>query len=477
MTIARTFRAGCLKALTSTLAIGATAATFTAVQPAAASMSDTSGSARINLSGKLRIESQSIVQLACHAARPGPEQAAARAELAEARDRFVAMASALRVGDPRLGLSEREDASRVTDALDVVDAAWAPASRAVDALVAGNAPGRAIADLYAAEAELAASLEKLFSAVGGVHSNARNFPTSAVMAINVVLRQRTLLEQMDKAVCTLGAEGDAARVEELKTAIDVFASSLSALQNGMPAVGLVPPPNDTVRELLAKTEEDWRKFAPIYEVIAASGKAGPDILALIDGAADALDRDLQNVALQYLLATPGQADIYRIPLKTYAESQLAAWIEDEALIAAVKVQNTAHADLDQDDIIDLDNVWRAERKTDARPVISEMMARPLSRDLAARQDATAGLVTEVFVMDNRGLNVGQSAVTSDLWQGDEAKFLETFATGLNRIHISEVEFDDSTGLFQAQVSMPIRDPGTNTNIGAVTFGINVQPMM
>ena len=80
-------------------------------------------------------------------------------------------------------------------------------------------------------------------------------------------------------------------------------------------------------------------------------------------------------------------------------------------------------------------------------------------------------------MDNHGLNVAQSVETSDYWQGDEAKWQKTYGNGSGDIHISEVEFDESTGSYQSQVSMPIKDPATGELIGAITFGINVQSLL
>jgi hypothetical protein len=68
-------------------------------------------------------------------------------------------------------------------------------------------------------------------------------------------------------------------------------------------------------------------------------------------------------------------------------------------------------------------------------------------------------------------------VTTDYWQGDEAKWQETFGDGSGATHISEVEFDDSTGAYQTQVSLPLRDPETGELIGAITFGINVQSLL
>ena len=73
--------------------------------------------------------------------------------------------------------------------------------------------------------------------------------------------------------------------------------------------------------------------------------------------------------------------------------------------------------------------------------------------------------------------MAQSAATSDYWQGDEAKWQQTYAAEDGALHISEVEFDDSTGFYQTQASMPIVDPATGEKIGAITFGINVQSLL
>lgn len=107
-------------------------------------------------------------------------------------------------------------------------------------------------------------------------------------------------------------------------------------------------------------------------------------------------------------------------------------------------------------------------------MISEVLARALSGQLRDRKESSGGLVTEVFVMDNRGLNVGQSDVTSDLWQGDESKWSQSFGVGADAIHIGEVELDESTQSYQSQVSLAISDPETGKPIGAVTFGIDLE---
>jgi hypothetical protein len=76
-------------------------------------------------------------------------------------------------------------------------------------------------------------------------------------------------------------------------------------------------------------------------------------------------------------------------------------------------------------------------------------------------------------MDAKGLNVGQSDVTSDYWQGDEAKWQKTYGAGSGVVFVDGVEEDESTQALQSQASVTISDPETGEPIGAITVGINL----
>lgn len=159
----------------------------------------------------------------------------------------------------------------------------------------------------------------------------------------------------------------------------------------------------------------------------------------------------------------------------YAQEQLQLVASNTAIIDAIARQNEKTADLSNDEIIALDNEWRAGVDGGDRTLIDTTLSNPASAFLSGLVESSGGMIAEVFVMDARGLNVGQSGVTSDYWQGDEAKFTETYPLGPDSMHVSEVELDESTNAYQAQVSITISDPDTNTPIGAVTFGIDATP--
>lgn len=159
------------------------------------------------------------------------------------------------------------------------------------------------------------------------------------------------------------------------------------------------------------------------------------------------------------------------------ETQIRPLLGEAVLVDAVTAQNAEHAGLSDADIDDLDNTWREEADAGSGAMIDEVMARPLSEFLQQVQADSGGLITEIFVMDNRGLNVGQSALTSDYMQGDEAKWQETFQVGPEAIFVDELEFDESTNAFQSQVSGTIVDPATGEPIGAITVGVNVEGLL
>ncbi len=121
----------------------------------------------------------------------------------------------------------------------------------------------------------------------------------------------------------------------------------------------------------------------------------------------------------------------------------------------------------------MDKAWRAEVTAADKPTISSVLGNDLSKFLAAKKEESAGMITEVFVTDNKGLNVGQSDVTSDYWQGDEDKWQKTFLVGPDTVFVDEVEQDESTQALQSQASMTITDPDSGEAIGAITIGISL----
>ncbi len=159
-------------------------------------------------------------------------------------------------------------------------------------------------------------------------------------------------------------------------------------------------------------------------------------------------------------------------ISAYAD-EIHVWLSDPVIIDAVVAQNTANENLSQGDIDALDKKWRAESSASDQPFINELLGRYISTFLKSKEYAAGGLITEIFVMDNKGLNVGQSQITSDYWQGDEGKWQNTYKNGAGAIDISDVELDESTQTYQSQLSLSVVD-ASGKAIGAITIGLNVE---
>lgn len=184
-------------------------------------------------------------------------------------------------------------------------------------------------------------------------------------------------------------------------------------------------------------------------------------------------KHLAFAVLTFPLASAANATEAPPAMIDFARAQYEAWINVPEVLEAVAAQNERYADITQAEIDVLDTTWRAQVTLDERPMIDGVMGNPLSQYLAAKALETRGLITEVFVMDQSGLNVGQNILTSDYWQGDEDKYAQTYLVGPEAFHLSEIMRDDSTEMFQGQVSFPLTDADGNV-IGAVTLGLNAQ---
>lgn len=192
-----------------------------------------------------------------------------------------------------------------------------------------------------------------------------------------------------------------------------------------------------------------------------------------------LGRALAVVGTLAALALPGtvlaQDHEFAEPLTALANGQLREIAQNPVVVAAIEAQNALTAGYDEAKINELDSQWRAEVGAASKPLIDATLANEASKFLAQAQADSGGLFTEIFAMDAKGLNVAQSTVTSDYWQGDEDKFTQSFAAGAAAVHLGEIEQDESTQTYQSQVSITIVDAAGNP-IGAITAGVDLSTL-
>jgi len=178
------------------------------------------------------------------------------------------------------------------------------------------------------------------------------------------------------------------------------------------------------------------------------------------------------------LAAPAlaQDSEYTAQLTELASGKLHDIAQDPALVSAIMAQNQQTAGYDQAKIDALDKQWRAEVDAADKPLINATLGTEASQYLSKVQADSAGLFTEIFATDAKGLNVAQSTITSDYWQGDEDKFSKSFGVGADAVFLGEIEQDESTQAYQSQVSITITDPASGAPIGSITAGIDLSSL-
>ncbi|SPJ23861.1 hypothetical protein PAA8504_01679 [Palleronia abyssalis] len=160
------------------------------------------------------------------------------------------------------------------------------------------------------------------------------------------------------------------------------------------------------------------------------------------------------------------------PMQDFVTRQMDLIAASPAIMAAVANANEAHAGVTEADVIALDETWRQEIASASRPLISNLTGSDASMQLRMMVKESEGRIAEIIVMDTVGLNAAISGITSDYWQGDEAKHQETFGAGPTGAHTSDVELDASTGVYAVQASRTLLDPDSGEPVGAVTFGLD-----
>jgi len=171
--------------------------------------------------------------------------------------------------------------------------------------------------------------------------------------------------------------------------------------------------------------------------------------------------------------TPALAGDHNAKIEKYIESNIRGWLGSDELHAAVHQQNINHMGLSDKDIGSLDQRWRAEKLMGGGDLIDSKMDNDLSAFLRGVKAASGGVITEIFVMDNKGLNVGQTNGTGDYMQGDEAKWKKTYLVKAGSVFIDDVEEEDGINISQASLTVA-RSNGYK--LGAVTIGINVDAL-
>ena len=151
-----------------------------------------------------------------------------------------------------------------------------------------------------------------------------------------------------------------------------------------------------------------------------------------------------------------------------AHTVLADFGADKTIVKAVKNQNKQGMTLA--DIKFTDKMW-SDVMSGTLKIMDDMMVNDCAMAAKALM-ASHPAVVEIFVTDHQGVNVCMTAKTGDYWQGDEAKFWNSYNGGIGSVFVDEIEEDG--GKMISQVSVPVMSKGRA--IGHMTIAVDVDKL-
>lgn len=111
------------------------------------------------------------------------------------------------------------------------------------------------------------------------------------------------------------------------------------------------------------------------------------------------------IVIGLLLTLPVKADYVSDEAYKMIPS-IKEWLYSDIVVQEINKQNQRHSALSMREVNDLDKQWRTELKSEEKSLINQVMSSALSEYLKSVKSNAEGTYTEIFVMDNKGLNVG-----------------------------------------------------------------------
>lgn len=184
------------------------------------------------------------------------------------------------------------------------------------------------------------------------------------------------------------------------------------------------------------------------------------------------------LAALLLLSPPvlAQAQPPAARAETLLRAEAAALMADPVVLDALRRANREREGLTPGAIQALDQRWREEAKGGAAPFIRLHLDSAASDRLRARREASAGRIANLFVYDRLGLNVAQTWVSHDYWQGDEDQYRLTVPKGTGALQMGPEELDDVVNRPVIAGSVTLTDPADGTVLGAVTVVFDLREL-
>lgn len=145
-------------------------------------------------------------------------------------------------------------------------------------------------------------------------------------------------------------------------------------------------------------------------------------------------------------------------------------LRDPDILEAARAANEKNRTLTLAEIFALDERWRNTDGVDE--FIRPFLVNRAAQKLLAFQETRPGF-SEIFVTDERGLNIAQTNKTTDYYQADEGWWTASYDNGRGHTSHGPIEFDASAQTEAISLYAPLLDPAAKRAIGVAKAVLSI----
>ncbi len=268
---------------------------------------DIGAAERIGAADALRTIAQEAAASACFLFH-GVEPDASRAVLKGARKQFRRHYDAILLGNPGMNIIGREEKLQTLTMLQDLETAWGHVDPLLQDLLEKPDDAAVLQHVRQNSAEVFKVTDRLVGQIAGQYSHPAELIQRDAILIDIAGRQARLLQEIAGHACAIW-ESDKSTLarDALSASMQTFERSLVALRHGLPELGLVPAPTQTLTDTLDRVIGDWTETRGLLDTLLASDVFPEDARADLFMRMNEKTHRLENLAQAYVALAKSNA--------------------------------------------------------------------------------------------------------------------------------------------------------------------------
>lgn len=155
-----------------------------------------------------------------------------------------------------------------------IEAKWMPFDEAISMILAGDDPTGYIDNMNRAKGALEFAVLSLHDHTSITYQATADISMSDMLTLDLAERQEVIIQQMKLMACEMSSPTVSADTRDaLQDTIAVYETSLAALTDGVPEIGIAAPESYLTQQVLAASAYDWQGMKPSLEAIVEARTA------------------------------------------------------------------------------------------------------------------------------------------------------------------------------------------------------------